>query len=208
MIKRLVRKIFWWAITPQAIEAAINRQKNLANRSKVTIAESASFYEETKVLSRVIDKERIRIGENSHLRCDLFVFPFGGQIDIGQYTFVGDGSRIWSGEKILIGNHVMISHNVNIMDSNSHELDHLERANSFMNLLKSGHPKVKGSIKTAPVVIHDYAWIGFGATILKGVTIGAGAIVGACSVVTQDVAPFAIVVGNPAQVVSQQPSNK
>jgi SAM-dependent methyltransferase len=48
-------------------------------------------------------------------------------------------------------------------------------------------------------VIEDDVWIGFNATILKGVTIGKGAIVGACSVVTKNVEPYSIVIGNPAQ---------
>ncbi|MBV8923397.1 DapH/DapD/GlmU-related protein, partial [Bradyrhizobium sp.] len=57
----------------------------------------------------------------------------------------------------------------------------------------------------APVVIADKVWIGFNASILKGVTIGEGAVVGACSVVTRDVPPFAVVAGNPARVIRTLP---
>jgi acetyltransferase-like isoleucine patch superfamily enzyme len=52
-----------------------------------------------------------------------------------------------------------------------------------------------------PVKICEDAWIGAGATILKGVTIGRGAIVAAASVVTRDVAPYAVVAGCPAKMM-------
>jgi maltose O-acetyltransferase len=50
-----------------------------------------------------------------------------------------------------------------------------------------------------PITVEDYAWIGAGAIILPGVTIGTGAVVAAGSVVTKDVAPRMIVAGNPAR---------
>jgi len=53
----------------------------------------------------------------------------------------------------------------------------------------------------ARIVIEDDVWIGFGATVMKGVTIGSGAIIGAAAVITKDVPPFAIMVGNPARQV-------
>ena len=58
-------------------------------------------------------------------------------------------------------------------------------------------------IKSAPVVIEDHVWIGFNVAILKRVTIGKGAIIGAGSVVTQDVEPFTVVAGNPAKIIKQ-----
>ncbi|HWY61214.1 MAG TPA: acetyltransferase [Rhizomicrobium sp.] len=53
----------------------------------------------------------------------------------------------------------------------------------------------------APVVISDKAWIGFGTTILKDVTVGEGAVVGACSVVTKDVELWTVVAGNPVRIL-------
>lgn len=52
-----------------------------------------------------------------------------------------------------------------------------------------------------PIAVGDYAWIGAGAIILPGVTIGEGAVVAAGAVVTKDVAPRMIVAGNPARVL-------
>ena len=52
-----------------------------------------------------------------------------------------------------------------------------------------------------PVVIEDYAWVASRATILPGVTIGRGAVVASCAVVTKDVPPLAIVAGVPAKII-------
>jgi len=56
-----------------------------------------------------------------------------------------------------------------------------------------------------PIVIGRNVWIGMGACILPGVTIGEGSIVGAGSVVPRDVAPFSVAVGNPVRVVRERP---
>nr|WP_223216407.1 hypothetical protein [Rhizobium mesosinicum] len=52
-----------------------------------------------------------------------------------------------------------------------------------------------------PVVIQDKVWMGFGASTLKGVTIGEGAVIGAQGVVTRDLEPYAVIAGNPARVI-------
>jgi galactoside O-acetyltransferase len=67
---------------------------------------------------------------------------------------------------------------------------------------QGGHSaKDWSNVHHAPIVIRDKAWIGFGAIVLKGVTIGEGAVVGAGSVVTKDVPDWTVVGGNPAQVL-------
>jgi acetyltransferase-like isoleucine patch superfamily enzyme len=58
-----------------------------------------------------------------------------------------------------------------------------------------------------PIVIEDYAWVGVGATILQGVTIGKGAVVCAGAVVTKDVPPYAVVAGVPAQTIDTRPDD-
>jgi galactoside O-acetyltransferase len=58
-------------------------------------------------------------------------------------------------------------------------------------------------VKASPIIIHDKVWIGFGCTILHGVTIGEGAIVGAQSVVRRNVEPWTIAAGNPAVFIKK-----
>jgi len=62
-----------------------------------------------------------------------------------------------------------------------------------------GHPASKGDI----IIGHD-VWIGYGATILSGVTIGSGAVIGARAVISCNVAPYAVMTGNPAQEIKKR----
>jgi galactoside O-acetyltransferase len=66
---------------------------------------------------------------------------------------------------------------------------------------KTGYYKNWTGVKHAPIIIKDKAWIGFNCIILKGVTIGEGAVVGAGSVVTENVPDYAVVAGNPARLI-------
>ena len=144
----------------------------------------------------------ISIEANSVLRGQLLIFPHGGRISIGQDCYLGDGSKIWSGESIEIGSRVFISHNVNIHDNNAHSIDPQLRYKHFLAIMSTGHPRENTvGIVSQPIIIEDDVWIGFNSIIMKGVKIGKCAIVAAGSVVTKDVPEFSIVAGNPAKVV-------
>ncbi|MCD5380375.1 acyltransferase [Candidatus Gracilibacteria bacterium] len=174
-----------------------------ACKYSVTYGKDVRFYKNSVVHNISQVKKNILLSDSVHIKGELLIFGYGGSINIGRYSYVGIDSRIWSGEKIVIGTNVLISHQVNIIDSNSHELDHVEREINYKKLINRGHPTDKGSILTSPIIIEDNVWISFGATILKGVTIGKGAIIAAGSVVTKDVAPFTVVAGNPAEFVKK-----
>ena len=64
-------------------------------------------------------------------------------------------------------------------------------------------PENRSATYGRPIVLEDKVWIGINSTILQGVTIGYGAIVGAQSVVTRDVPPMTIVAGNPARIIKK-----
>src|ERR687886_575474 len=146
--------------------------------------------------------ELIKIGEDSVIRGQLRVFPHAGKIQIGKDCYVGEDTRIWSADSITIGNRVFISHNVNIHDTNSHSIDKDLRYKHFVALMSNDNLQVNDfDIQSKFIHIEDDVWIGFNSTILKGVTIGRGSIIAACSVVTKSVPSLVIVAGNPARVV-------
>ena len=144
----------------------------------------------------------IRVGTNTHLKGELLTFAHGGEISIGEYCYIGEQSKIWSALKISIGDRVLISHNVNIFDSLTHPISAAKRHEQYVNIITEGHPR-RIDLDEAPVLIGDDAWIGCQSIILRGVTIGEGAIVGAGSVVSGDVPPYTIVAGNPARIVRE-----
>jgi acetyltransferase-like isoleucine patch superfamily enzyme len=199
-VKQILKKIIRWAYDPIAIQADLDTMKVGLAKVHATLGEGTTLYPEARVENLYFDKKRLKIGDYTHIRGRLIVIPYGGRITVGDYCYIGEKSEIWSGCSVTIGNNVLISHNVNIIDTNSHEMDYNERARSFQNLLKRGYPHKPGNIETDPIVIEDYAWINFNATILKGVRIGRGAIVAAGAVVTKDVPEFTFVAGVPAEV--------
>lgn len=142
----------------------------------------------------------IKIGAGSIVDGDLLTFAHGGRITVGEWCYIGEGSRLWSAAHIDIGNRVMISHNVNIFDNLTHPVDPASRHRHFRAIATTGHPR-EMDLGERPVRIGDDAWIAAGAIVLRGVTVGKSAIVGAGAVVTRDVPPFAMVAGNPARVI-------
>lgn len=165
----------------------------------------------------------LTIGKNSKIRLDRITPVKNCQLVLGSDCIINTrisfdrenaqficGDRCYIGlsdlviaDKIVFGDDVVISWGVTIVDHNSHAISWTNRAN---DILDWGQGKKDWSnVTIAPVTIEKKAWIGFNATILKGVTIGEGAIVAAGAVVTKDVPRYSIVGGNPAKVIRMLP---
>ncbi|MEZ4722856.1 MAG: acyltransferase [Flavobacteriales bacterium] len=202
MLIKYLRRFFAWVFYVLVdVEYLFKIREKRALRytlKEIELGEGSKLSNKASVFNYRAKDKKIVVGQGSLIEGELLVFPYGGSISIGSNTYVGPGSRIWSGEMVDVGSNVLISHNVSISDSSAHELDHEQRALRFKQLMKDGLPKDKSSVLTNQIHIEDYAWINNDVIILRGVTIGKGAIVGAGSVVTKDVAPFTFVAGNPA----------
>jgi len=171
-------------------------------------ASKALFYSESEVENQQNNPAKIIVGSNTHVRGRLLIFGYGGKICIGKDSYIGKHSNIWSAEYVCIGDNVLISHNVNIIDTNSHEMNYQERAIAFCELIKHGPPlKNTFNVPASRIIIEDNVWISFNVIILKGVKIGKGAIIAAGSVVTKDVQSFTLVAGNPAIFIKKLINN-
>ena len=138
------------------------------------------------------------IGENSIVHADISFEKAGGEIRIGNRCFIGR-SHLVCYRSLVIGDDVIMSWGVTIVDHDSHSINWQERRDDVVDWAK-GQKNWK-HVAHASVVVKDKAWIGFNVSILKGVTIGEGAVIGACSVVTRDIPQYSLAVGNPAKVV-------
>lgn len=119
---------------------------------------------------------------------------FNPQIKIGQRCDLGDFLNVTACEKITIGNDVLTGRWVTITD-NAH--------GKFEKEYLTISPKDRKIYSKGPVEIGDKVWIGDKSTILSGVKIGYGAVIGANSVVTKDVPPYALAVGAPATIIKR-----
>jgi maltose O-acetyltransferase len=134
---------------------------------------------------RLLDDLLGDFGEGSEIRPPTYC-DYGYQIHIGARTFVNFGLMALDVAKIVIGDDVQIGPNVQLLTP-THPTDAQLR---------------RGKWEAAkPIKIEDNVWLGGGAIVLGGVSVGENAIVGAGAVVTKDVPPNSVVMGNPARVV-------
>lgn len=197
-VKRILFKILGkaYSIPAKIVDYAEVKRK----KQRCLLHPGAKLYPQSRIYNNQ-SRESIVVREDSVVLARLETFGHGGTIDIGKQCFIGENTNIWSASSIKIGDRVLISHDVNIHDTNSHSISAASRHQHFLEIFGAGHPKELPDVPTKPITIENDAWIGFGATILKGVTIGQGAIVGARTLVTKDVPPYTVVVGNPARIV-------
>ena len=139
-------------------------------------------------------------------------------IIVGDYTYYDDFEDVmnfeknvkyyfdFTGDKLIIGKFCMIASDVTfIMNGANHLTDAITTypfaifGNAWANAMEGKNYPSKGNI-----VVGNDVWIGYNATIMAGVTIGDGAIIGTNSVVTKDVEPYAIVGGNPAKLIKKR----
>jgi acetyltransferase-like isoleucine patch superfamily enzyme len=114
-------------------------------------------------------------------------------ISVGEDVYIGPGANLISTEStITIGDKVMFGPRVTIMGGD-HNTSQIGR---FMRDVKDKRPE-----DDRPVVIEDDVWVGTGAIILKGVTIGRGSIVAAGALVVKSIPPYSIVGGVPAKII-------
>lgn len=184
--------------------------RDLHQRSHlVKMGKDSLFMDSARIDCRVdTGKQRISIGHDCVLG-GTFVFESEqGFVSIGDRSFINGGTSLISRSKIEIGDDVTIAWGVCVYDHDSHSLDWNVRIDDLRCLredLRAGRDPLASKdwsvVRTKPIRICDKVWIGMNAIILKGVTIGEGAVVAAGAVVTKDVPPWTVVAGNPARVV-------
>ncbi|MCJ7602646.1 MAG: acyltransferase [Desulfobulbaceae bacterium] len=118
-------------------------------------------------------------------------FQGSGKIHFGHGSYCSENCIIGCNERIDIGENVMIASAVSIRDTNHVHSD-------------TSKPMKNQGIITSPIIIEDDVWIGHGAVILKGVTLGRGSIIAASAVVTKNVSPYSIVGGIPAKIIGSR----
>lgn len=131
---------------------------------------------------------KISIGNLRNVKASFTFYP-GGQIDIGDGTSINGLVAGLLESKIVMGKDCMLSHDVHMQPHNQHGIIDLDARQLV---------KAKRNI-----VLGDHVWIGRAVSVLPGVTIGDGSIVGANSVLTKDVPANSAVAGYPAKVVRE-----
>jgi acetyltransferase-like isoleucine patch superfamily enzyme len=183
-----VRKLLKVLGSPRLAAALINAQVHLRGKAKVPL----SVRLEGRIM--VAGEGEVEFGNGVSLVGNVvpieIVCHKGARISIGDHTFINYGSLISAHKNIKIGDHCLLGHYLTLLDNNEHGVE------------QSDVPTL-----SAPITIGNRVWIGSCVIILAGVSIGNHAAVGAGSVVTKNIPPNCLAVGNPARVLRELPAN-
>ncbi len=189
----------------------IKRYQNSRRLSRFATIQKSSF--DRGIMIRLDNpqekKEYLSIGGDCIISASFIFESEKGHISIGSHTYIG-GSTFICRTSITIGDNVTIAWGCTFYDHDSHSLDYMSRRkdidDELLDLRKGKfflEHKDWSVVSTKPIRICNDVWIGMNCIILKGVTIGEGAVIGAGSVVTKDVPAWTVVAGNPAVIVKK-----
>src|SRR5688500_14178269 len=113
----MIKKFLVWLIRRYSVHKVIKEMqiKDQINKTYAAITSNGAIITtDAIVYNQQNNSRQISVGRGTIVSGTLLVFKYGGKIIIGEYSYLGDHSRIWSGQSVKIGNHVFVSHNVNI----------------------------------------------------------------------------------------------
>lgn len=147
----------------------------------------------------------IRRGASAYLGT-MFDVGAKGRVILGEYAMV-HGARIICDEEVVIGDYALISWNVVIMDTHRLPRDVVSRRRELEAVSSRRDRWLSPLAPTRPVRIERNVWIGFDVCLMPGVTIGEGSVIGARSVVFDNIPPFTVAAGNPAKAIRELAPN-
>jgi maltose O-acetyltransferase len=178
--ERMLRGDLYIANDPELLED-FQRAHKLIERFNGTSATKAD--EGRRLLEELLG----RFGTDSQIRAP-FQCDYGYLTEVGERTFINYGAAILDCAKVSIGDEVQIATNVQLLTA-THPLDAATRRAAWES--------------AEPITVEDGAWLGGGVIVCPGVTIGENTVVGAGSVVVEDLPAGVLAVGNPARPIRE-----
>jgi len=167
------------------------------------VLENDAYLETTYsfLLYRSRARDAVRIGRAATIYLGtMFDVGLKGRVQIGDFALI-HGAWIICDAAVEIGDHSLISWNVVLMDSYRFPSDITCRRRALEQLARHPLRCPEAKVEAQPIRVGRNVWIGFECCVLPGVCIGDGSIVGARSVVIEDVPPYTVVAGNPARII-------
>lgn len=139
-------------------------------------------------------RKNVTLGERVHIGIGSILWA-PTSLKIGNDVYIGKNCTLEADGEI--GNYVLIANMVGLIGKWDHDYRTIGRPMSKTPWV--GDSDYHGEGSGQKIIVHDDVWIGYGAILLSGITVGRGAIIAAGSIVTKDVAPYTIVAGVPAK---------
>ncbi|MFD9362085.1 DapH/DapD/GlmU-related protein [Priestia megaterium] len=158
------------------------------------------IHKQAKIYSPYVSK-RCKLNKEVRVGKDVYI---GDNVKINDFTYVNKGTYI---NNANIGKYCSVSYNC-FIGLNEHPIDFVSTSPSIYLKRDLKTKKNYRKEEVNKVIIENDVWIGANAIIKQGIKVGNGAVVGAGAVVTKDVEPYAIVVGNPAKLLKYRECKK
>jgi len=189
-----LRKTFFPSLLKKCGKGVIFGQHiTLRHPQKIEVGDNVLFEDNTVLDAKGDDNEGIQIGSNVVINRNSIISCTGGDIEIGDFSNIGPNNIIISESIVKIGKYVFTGGQTYMIAGGNHTFDRREIPIRFQQ-----------SISKGGIIMDDDIWIGASVTILDGVRIGKGAIIGSNTLVQKRIRPYTINIGVPSQVVKKR----
>ncbi len=190
-----LRKVFFKGLFKKTGRGVVfGRNMTIRHPKKIEIGDNVVFDDNSVVDAKGEDNQGIVIGNNVLIGRNTTLSCKGGDILIGDFSNIGPDNTIISESSISIGQYVFTAGKLYMIAGGTHSFDRTD--------IPIWH---QPSISKGGIRIEDDVWIGAACTILDGVKIGTGAVIGAATLVHKRIKAYSVNLGNPAQVVKMRP---
>jgi len=190
----VLRKFFFKKLFKRVGKGVVfGRNMTIRHPKKITIGDNVVFDDNSVIDAKGKGNSGIRIGNNILVGRNSVISCKGGEIEIGDYSNIGPDNIIISESSISIGKYVFTSGKLYMIAGGNHTFDRKD-----IPIWK------QPSISKGGITIEDDVWIGASSTILDGVKIGTGAVIGAATLVHKRIKPYTVSLGVPAQLVKKR----
>lgn len=194
----VLRKIFFRGLFKKIGRGVVfGRNMTIRHPKKIEIGDNVVFDDFTVIDAKGEDNTGLKIGNNVLVGRNTSISCKGGDIEIGDFSNIGPSNIIISESRIVIGKYVFTAGQMYMIAGGTHAFDRTD--------IPIWH---QPSVSKGGITLEDDIWIGASSTILDGVKIGTGAIIGAGTLVHKRIKRYSVNLGVPAQVVKMRPTTK
>lgn len=193
-----LRKVFYARLFQKVGKGVVfGRNITLRHPHKIVLGTGCVIDDNVVLDAKGEKNEGLRLGDNVYIGRNTLLSCKEGSISIGEYTNISANCSLLSETEITLGRYCFLAGNCYLVAGGNHSFDDISRPIMFQASLS------KGGIR-----VGDDVWLGAGAIVLDGTTIGQGAVVGAGAVVTGSLPEYAVAVGSPARVIRDRRDKK
>ncbi|MCK4944079.1 MAG: acyltransferase [Candidatus Aminicenantes bacterium] len=189
-----LRKIFFPGLFKSVGKNVIfGKHMTIRHPSKTEIGDNVVFDDNTVLDAKGKDNRGIVVGNNVLIGRNTIISCKGGDIEVGDFSNIGPNNTLISESSMKIGKYVFTAGHSYLIAGGNHSFEKKDIPIWF-----------QPSISKGGIIIEDDIWIGASTTILDGVKIGKGSIIGAASLVLKSIPSFSIAAGSPARVIKKR----